>query len=139
MPSIPGAESRVAVGTVLDNDEPQKGEHAEKRETRPIMSSKARRPRPRHTPEAEHVSKRMAIHDRLATLHADINRLRRARATISRNEFAEVVKSLRQIQQNTDDIISQARHLATQVTRMAQMQVEIDTMRRALDRAQLLG
>jgi hypothetical protein len=102
------------------------------------MPTKRRHPRRRLTPDADRVNKRIALNDRIASLHTEINKLRRARAAVSRDEFTEVVNSLRQIQQNTDDITEHTNHLATQVTRMAQMQAEIDVIRRALKRANLL-
>ena len=102
------------------------------------MPTKPRRPRRRSSPVADSVRKRIALNDRLAALHADIAKLRRARAIISRNEFVEVVNSLRQIQQHTDDIADHTSHLATQMTRIAQMQVEIDAMRRVLKQAKLM-
>ena len=102
------------------------------------MPTRPRRPR-RLKPEADRVGKRIALNKRISALHADIAKLRRARATVSRNEFIEVVNSLRQIQRNTDDIVEHTNHLATQMTRMAQMQVEIDAMRRALTKAHLMG
>jgi len=81
------------------------------------------------------VSKRIALNDRIAALHAEITQLRRARAAVSRNEFIEIVHSLRQIQQNTDDIIEHANRLTTQITRMGQMQAEIDSLKRAFVKA----
>lgn len=102
------------------------------------MPTKPRRPRRHASPVADSVSKRIAFNDRLAAVHADIARLRRARAIISRNEFVEVVNSLRQIQQHTDDIADHTSHLATQMTRIAHMQVEIDAMRRVLKHAKLM-
>jgi prefoldin subunit 5 len=102
------------------------------------MPTKSRRPRRRLTPSADSVNKRIALNERIAALHSAIAKLRRARAAVSRNEFIEVVNSLRQIQRNTDGIIEHTNHLATQMTRMGQMQVEIDRMRRALKKANLM-
>jgi prefoldin subunit 5 len=82
--------------------------------------------------------RRIALNDRIAALHAEIDKLRRARAAVSRNEFIEVVNSLRQIQRNTDDIVEHANHLTTQLTRMGQMQAELDAVRRAVKKAGLL-
>jgi uncharacterized coiled-coil DUF342 family protein len=101
------------------------------------MPTKRRRPR-RLTTSADTVNKRIALNDRIGALHTEIEKLRRARAAVSRNEFREVVNSLRQIQRNTDDIMEHTNHLATQVTRMGQMQAEIDVIRRAVKKAGLL-
>ena len=92
------------------------------------MPTKRRRPRPRLTSGDNRVNKRIALNDRIAALHAKIDKLRRARAAVSRNEFAEVVASLQQIQRNTDDIMEHTNRLATQITRMGQMQAEIDVI-----------
>ena len=54
---------------------------------------------------------------------------------MSRDEFIEVVHSLRQIERNTDDIIEHANRLTTQITRMGQMQAEIDSLKRAFAKA----
>src|SRR4249919_1414206 len=102
------------------------------------MPTKSRRPRRRPTTDADSVSKRIALNDRIAGLHAEITKLRRARAAVSRAEFVEVVHSLRQIQQNTDDIITHANNLSTQITRMGQMQAELDVIRGAVKKAGLL-
>jgi uncharacterized coiled-coil DUF342 family protein len=103
------------------------------------MPTKSRRPRRRPTPDAESVSKRVALNNRIAALHAEITKLRRARAAVSRHEFIEVVHSLRQIQRNTDDIIEHANRLTTQITRMGQMQAEIDSLKRAFAKAGLMA
>ena len=92
------------------------------------MPTRSRRPPRRQTPDASRVSKRIALNERIEALHAEITNLRRARAAVSRNEFREVVNSLREIQRNTDDIIEHAKRLTTQVTRMAQMQAQIDVI-----------
>jgi len=89
--------------------------------------------------DPESVSKRIALNDRIAALHAEISKLRRARVAVSRDEFIEVVASLRQIQQNTDDIIEHAKRLTTQVTRMGQMQAETDSLKRAFAKAGLVA
>jgi heme oxygenase len=102
------------------------------------MPTKSRRPRLRPTHNADSVSKRIALNDRIRDLHAEITKLRRARAAVSRDEFIEVVHSLRQIQQNTDDIIKHANNLTTQITRMGQMQAELDVIHRAVKKAGLL-
>jgi hypothetical protein len=88
---------------------------------------------------ADSLTKRIALNDRISALHSEMDKLRRARAAVSRNEFAEVVTSLRQIQRNTDEIIKHTNELATQMTRIAQMQAEIDVITRALRKGSLLG
>jgi hypothetical protein len=75
---------------------------------------------------------RLAMHKRLMKIHAEITALRRERAIVNRDEFEEMTKSLRQIEKNTYDI-------ATQFTRIAQMQAELDSIKRALKKATLLG
>src|SRR4051812_12581782 len=102
------------------------------------MPTKSRTPHRRSRRDAGNVKKRIALNNRIAALHAKIDKLRLTRATVSRNEFIEVVDSLRQIQRNTEDIIEHANHLSTQVTRMGQMQAEIDVIRRAVKKAGLL-
>ena len=100
------------------------------------MASKVRRRSFVAAPDS--VNNRIAINDRIAALHREISAVRRARASVSRHEFKEVVRSLRQIHENTEGIAEHTHHLATQITRMAQMQVEIDAMHRALKRAGLV-
>jgi uncharacterized coiled-coil DUF342 family protein len=102
------------------------------------MPTKPRRPRRPPTSDADSLSRRIALNDRIGNLHAEITKLRRARAAVSRREFIEVVRSLRQIQENTKDIIEHANHLTTQITRMGQMQAELDVIRRAVKKAGLL-
>lgn len=102
------------------------------------MPTKSRRPRRRPTPDADRVSKRIALNGQISALHSEIAKLRRARAAVSRHEFIEVLNSLRQIQRNADDIVQLTNHLATQVTRMGQMQAEVDVIRRAVKKAGLL-
>jgi len=85
----------------------------------------AKRRRPAST------EKRRALHDRLTQIRAEIAKLKRDRATVRREEFAEVSKSLQQLHKNTDD-------LATQLTRISQIQQEIDAIKRALKKANLL-
>jgi len=102
------------------------------------MPTKSRRLPRRRRPDPDSVSKRIALNDRISALHTEITKLRRARAAVSRDEFIEVVNSLHEIQRNTDDITEHAQRLATQVTRMGQMQAEIDVIRRAVKKAGLL-
>jgi hypothetical protein len=86
----------------------------------------AKRRRPRLRPDA-----RIALRRRLAEIQAQIAKLKRERTAVKRDEFVEVTTSLRQVQKNTDD-------LATQFTRIAQLQADVDTMKRALVKAKLL-
>jgi len=85
-----------------------------------------KRRRPRRRSDA-----RVALRTRLAEIHEEIAKLKRERAAVKRDEFLEVTKSLRQIQKNTDD-------LTTQFTRIAQLQADVDAMKRALLKAKLL-
>jgi hypothetical protein len=87
------------------------------------MSAKPRRPRS--------ADKRLALNTRLGAIRAEIANLKRDRAAVRRDEFVEMSKSLEQLQTNTDD-------LATQLTRIGQIQQEIDTIKRALQKAKLL-
>lgn len=103
------------------------------------MPTKSRRPRRRLTPDGKGLTKRIALNKRIEALHGEITNLRRARAAVSRSEFREVVNSLREIQRNTDDIVEHAKRLTTQVTRMAQMQAQIDVIHRAVQKAGLLN
>ena len=94
------------------------------------MPNKSHRSPRRQTPDG--IGKRIALNKHIAALQTEITSLRRARAVVSRDEFKEVVNSLRLIQRNTDDIAEHTKMLATQVMRMGQMQAEIDVMRRAI-------
>ncbi len=85
----------------------------------------AKRGRP-HSPD-----NRLALSKRLVQIKAEIAKLKRDRATVKRNEFEEMTKSLRELHKNTAD-------LATQWTRIGQIQVEVDTIKRALVKAKLL-
>ena len=98
----------------------------------------AKRSRRRRMPPVNSVTKRIALNDHTAALQREINRLKRERATVNRNEFKEIVRSLHQLQRNTDDIAEHTRELRTQLARMAQMQTEIDAIARAMRRAKLL-
>jgi|RhiMetStandDraft_4_1073278.scaffolds.fasta_scaffold82249_2 phage-related minor tail protein len=84
------------------------------------------------------VTKRIALNKHIATLQKEINRLKREQAGVSRDEFGEVVASVRQLQRNTDDIAKHTLDLATQLTRMGQIQAEVDEIKRALKKAKLL-
>ena len=77
------------------------------------------------------MDKRQALDKRLAVIGAEIAKLKRDRAAVKRDEFVEVSKSLEQLQKNTND-------LAIQLKRIAQIQQEVDAIKRALQKAQLL-
>lgn len=85
----------------------------------------AKRPIPRRT------DKRLALHKRVARIRAEIAKLKRDRATVKREEFEEMSESLEQLRKNTSDLV-------TQLTRIAQIQVEVDEIRRAMKKAKLL-
>jgi chaperonin cofactor prefoldin len=85
------------------------------------------------------VRKRIALNKRIEALQKEINRLKRARAGVNRDEFVEVVSSLRQLQRNTDDITKHTAELGTQLMRMSQIQAQIDEIQRALKKARLLN
>jgi hypothetical protein len=74
---------------------------------------------------------RLALNKRVKEIHAEIAKLKRDRATVKRGEFEAMTKSLRQLEKNTDD-------LATQLKRIAQIQVEVDVIKGALAKAKLL-
>jgi len=96
-------------------------------------------PKRRRTRTAESgVTKRIALNKHIGALQKEINRLKREQAGVSRDEFAEVVTSVLQLQQNTDDIAKHTSDLATQLTRMGQIQAEVDEIKRALKKAKLL-
>jgi septal ring factor EnvC (AmiA/AmiB activator) len=74
---------------------------------------------------------RLALDERLRQIQAEIAKLRRDRAAVKREQFSEMTESLRQLQKNTDD-------LAIQLKRIAQLQEEVDVVKRALKKAHLL-
>jgi predicted negative regulator of RcsB-dependent stress response len=86
----------------------------------------AKRRRPRRRQDS-----RILLRRRFAEIQAQIAKLKRARAAVKRDEFVEVTKSLHQVQKNTDD-------LATQLTRIGQLQADVDAIKRALVKAKLL-
>ena len=103
------------------------------------LSRKNSMPKRRRTRTAENgVTKRIALNERIRTLQKQIIRLKREQAGVSRDEFVEVVTSVRQLQRNTDDIAKHTSELATQLTRMGQIQAEVDDIKRALRKAKLL-
>ena len=87
------------------------------------MTSKRRR--------TTNTDKRLALHKRLAQIAAEVSRLRRDRAAVKREEFAEMSESLQELNKNTSD-------LATQFTRISQIQAELDLIKHALRKAKLL-
>jgi hypothetical protein len=76
--------------------------------------------------------KRLALNKRLVQIRADVATLKRDRASVRRDEFEEMSKSVRELHKNTND-------LATQFTRIAQIQAELDLISHALKKAKLLG
>jgi uncharacterized small protein (DUF1192 family) len=98
----------------------------------------AAKPRHRRIPHTNVVGKRLALNEHIAALQQEITRLRRERAAVSRNEFKEVIRSLHQLERNTDAISKHTHDLETQFTRIAQLQTEVDVMKRALRKAGLL-
>ena len=94
------------------------------------MPAKRRRPRTADT--------RLALHKRLARIRSEIATLKRQRAAVNRHEFVELSKSLRQVEKNTEELMEHTRHLATQLTRIGQIQAEVDAIKHALVKAKLL-
>ena len=88
------------------------------------------RPAKRRSPRR--TDKRLALNKRLAQIRAEVSKLKRDRTAVKRDEFLEMSKSLRELHKNTDD-------LATQLTRIAQIQQEVDAIKRALVKARLVG
>jgi hypothetical protein len=78
------------------------------------------------------------LNKRLVHIRREIAQLKRDRATVRRAEFVQLSSTLRQVQANTDNLTKQTRDLATQFTRIAQIQAELDLIKRALARAKLL-
>jgi septal ring factor EnvC (AmiA/AmiB activator) len=87
---------------------------------------------PTHSVKRQAVKKRLALHKRRTQIRAEISTLKRDRASVKREEFDAMSKTLRQLEKNTND-------LATQLTRIAQIQVEVDVIKRALVKAKLLN
>jgi len=92
----------------------------------------AARRRPRLT------DKRLVLNKRLVQIRSEIAKLKRDRGAVSRDEFVEMSSSLRQLQKNTDDLIEHTKNLATQFTRIAQIQTEVDAIKRTLKKANIL-
>jgi hypothetical protein len=84
-----------------------------------------KRGRPRST------DNRLALSKRLVQIRAEIAKLKTDRAGVQREEFDEMTRALKELHKNTTD-------LATQLTRIGQIQVEIDVIKRALVKAKLL-
>jgi hypothetical protein len=82
-------------------------------------------------------NKRLDLQKRLVQIRTEIAKLKRDRATVRREEFVEVTASLRQLQENTDGLIKHTRDLATQLTRISQIQAEVDGIKRILAKARL--
>jgi hypothetical protein len=70
---------------------------------------------------------RLALNKRLTQIRAAVAKLKRERATVNREKFVEMFKSLRQLPENTDDLIQHTKNLATQFTRIAQNQAGVNT------------
>jgi len=87
---------------------------------------------------AARVDKRDALNKRLVKIQAELTRLRSDREVVRRGEFVEMTKSLHQLQRNTDDLEKLTKDLAMQFTRIAQLQVEVDVIKRALVKAKWL-
>ena len=86
----------------------------------------AKRSNPRRT------DKRLALNKRLVQIRAEVSKLKGDRTAVKRDEFLEMSKSPRELHKNTDD-------LATQLIRIAQIQQEVDAIKRALVKAKLVG
>jgi hypothetical protein len=80
--------------------------------------------------------KATGLHKRLSLIDRAMAALKRSRALVRRDEFAEVQKSLRQLRANTDDILEHTKDLATQFTRIAQIQAELDVIKATLKKRQ---
>jgi hypothetical protein len=80
---------------------------------------------------APRTDKRSGLNERIVAIQTAIARLRRERASVQRDEFLEMTKTLRQVEQN-------AAALAIQFTRIAHIQAEVDAIKRALIKAKLL-
>ena len=77
------------------------------------------------------IDKRSGLNKRIVAIQTALARLRRERASVQRDEFLEMTKTLRQVEQN-------AAALAIQFTRIAHIQAEVDAIKRALVKAKLL-
>jgi 3-phenylpropionate/cinnamic acid dioxygenase small subunit len=80
---------------------------------------------------------RLALHKRVTRIRTEMSALKRDRAAVKRHEFDDMTASLRQLQKNTDDLAEHTKNLATQLTRMAQIQQEVDEIKRTLKKAKL--
>ena len=84
------------------------------------------------------MSKAIALNERLAEIHDAIATLKRSRAAVRRDEFVELKTSLEQLQENTDNLLKHTKDLATQFTRISQIQAELDVIKAALKKAKCL-
>lgn len=71
---------------------------------------------------------------RLARLEGQVGKLVRARVNVRREEHNEVLNALRQLQQHTGDLENHTRDLDLQFKRIAQMQAELDEIKRAWEK-----
>jgi chromosome segregation ATPase len=92
----------------------------------------------RRTNNTTRLTKAIALNDRLAEIHDAIAKLKRSRAAVRRDEFVELKTSLQQLQENTDKLLKHTKDLATQFTRISQIQAELDVIKAALKKAKWL-
>jgi DNA anti-recombination protein RmuC len=83
-------------------------------------------------PRTSRTDKRLALSKRLVRIRAEVSKLKHDRAAVRRDEFEEMSKSLRQLHKNTDDLVEHTKNLATQLTRISQIQQEVDAIKRIL-------
>ncbi len=76
-------------------------------------------------------TKRAALNTRLVDIQSQIARLAASERRVDRDEFVQMTRSLRQVEQN-------AAALATQFTRIAHLQADVDAIKRPLVKAGLL-
>ncbi len=74
------------------------------------------------------------LSERLARLEAQVGKLVRARVKVRPGEHTQVLRALRQLQQHTGDLESHTRDLEIQFRRIAQMQAELDEIKRAWEK-----
>jgi hypothetical protein len=82
-------------------------------------------------------SKRLVLNKRFIRIQKEVARLKRARATVRREDFDEMSRSLRQLHKNTDDLLQHTKELDTQFTRIAQIQAQVDAIQRVLSKLKL--
>ena len=83
-------------------------------------------------PSNPRLVKATGLHKRLSLIHKAIAALKRSRELVRRDEFAQVQKTLRQLQANSDDILQHTKDIAVQFTRIAQIQAELDVIKAAV-------